>query len=522
MKVVGVIDIGTNSARLAVVHVASNHDSTILAQHKESIRLGEGEFSRNRITPAAADRGILVLRKFAEMARQYGASEVVAVATAAVREAQNRAEFVERARLEAGVELRVISGLEEARLIYLGVVSGVDLNSQKALFVDIGGGTTEMIVGDATDHFALESLKLGAIRLTEMFHSSKSGPISKKTYRAMLDYAHGAGSQAFRKMRAEGFDVAYGSSGTIMNLAEITAKRVGANVSSIRNYVLTYDDLRDTASMLCSLDLEKRRNVPGINPERADIIVSGAAILDSVMSGTGAQSIKISDRALRDGVLIDHVFQEDRLRDEYLSGSPRRRSILQLGRSCRFEERHSAKVTELALALFDQTREMGFHNLAEEERELLRYAAMVHDVGTFISIADHHKHSYYLISNWGLLGFDDREVEIIATVALCHRKMTPKKVRSPRLGPDDISLIQILSALLRIADGLDRSQLSLVNEAICRRGDGKNRLVLEVYATEDVPLEMWSLETKKSLFEETFGVRLDTKLITAPTRTAIR
>jgi len=160
--------------------------------------------------------------------------------------------------------------------------------------------------------------------------------------------------------------------------------------------------------------------------------------------------------------------------------------------------------------------------LAEEERELLRYAAMVHDVGTFISIADHHKHSYYLISNWGLLGFDDREVEIIATVALCHRKMTPKKVRSPRLGPDDISLIQILSALLRIADGLDRSQLSLVNEAICRRGDGKNRLVLEVYATEDVPLEMWSLETKKSLFEETFGVRLDTKLITAPTRTAIR
>lgn len=513
MKTLGIIDIGTNSIRLAVEHMDSKHASNTLAFHKEVVRLGEGEFAHNKLTKPAMNRGILVLRNFVDIARRYDASEIVAVATAAVREAQNRAEFVKRVREECGVDIKVISGLEEARLIYLGVVNGVDLNSSRGLFIDIGGGTTELITGDCRDHTFLESVKLGAIRLSEIFLEGRTGKISKKRYTKMLDYVRGAVNHAAQQVRAQGFDVMFGSSGTIMNLGEITARRVESNLTTLRNYCMSYKDLKDTIDILCNLSVEDRRNVPGINPERADIIVSGAAILDAITEEVGAGCIRISDRALRDGVLIDHLFQEDRVREEYLTTSARQRSILQLARSCSYEENHAAKVTELAGSIYQQIGSLGLHQFDDTENELLRYTAIVHDVGTFISHGDHHKHSYYLIRNWNLLGFDDEEVEIIATAAMAHRKISPKKAANGKLSAAARKQVEVMSAVLRIADSLDRSHLGLVNEVICRMQPGQDRVVMEIHASEDCPLEMWAFENKKSLFEEVFGVDVSIKRI---------
>jgi exopolyphosphatase/guanosine-5'-triphosphate,3'-diphosphate pyrophosphatase len=509
VKTIGVIDIGTNSVRLAVERIdARNHDSTTLALAKEVVRLGEGEFSHNKITPAAMERGIVVLKKFAEIADRYNVSEVIAIATAAVREALNKNEFVQRAKDEAGIDVKVVSGLEEARLIYLGVVSGVDLNCDRAMFVDIGGGTTELIVGDAKDYSLLDSVKLGAVRLADMFLTDRTGPISKKRYRKIVEYAQSASIHAARKICDLGFDCAYGSSGTIMNLAEITAKRVDPGVTSIRNYEMKYSDLAETASILCNLDLEGRRNIPGINPDRADIIVSGAAILDAVMTAAGAQSIRVSDRALRDGVVIDHIFQEDHIREEYLSHSTRQRSILQLGRSCQFDEGHGKNVSRLARSIFDQLKTLGVHDYGAGEQELLRYAAFIHDVGTFISYSDHHKHSYYVTRNWNLLGFDDEEIEIVATIALCHRKLHPEKVRPQRLNAQRRKLVTALAAILRIADALDRSQLGLIREVVLTLESGEKRLVVELDASDDCPMELWAFESKRSLFQEAFGLDL--------------
>jgi exopolyphosphatase/guanosine-5'-triphosphate,3'-diphosphate pyrophosphatase len=514
VKVVAVIDIGTNSIRLGVHQINAGQEQTRLVAHKEVVRLGQGEFAHNRISRDAMDRGLSVVCNFADIARYYGADEIIAVATAAVREARNRREFVDRAKLDCGVDIRVVSGMEEARLIYLGVVSGVELGQSRALIVDIGGGTAELAIGDAMDYRYLESVKLGAIRLADMFLRGESGPISKKRYRVLLDYVRGAAGTVFRKVRDHGFDVAYGSSGTIMNLAEVTARRLGNDITSIRNYRLSYSDLAETISMLCGLSLAERRNVPGINPERADIIISGAAVLDTIMRDTGAESITVSDRALRDGVLVDFLFQEQSAKQEYLQTSPRLRSVLELCKSCQFDEAHALKTAELADSIFVQLRDLGLHAYGKAETELLHYACLAHDVGTFVSASDHHKHSYYIIRNWNLLGFSDEEIEILATTAMCHRKAGPRKT-SPRLGSAVLRRVEVMASVLRVADALDRTQLGVVQSVECEYEPSKSKLTLQVKASVDCPLEMGWLETKKQLFEEVLGVDVEARLAIA-------
>jgi exopolyphosphatase/guanosine-5'-triphosphate,3'-diphosphate pyrophosphatase len=512
MKTIAAMDIGTNSLRMLVVRIDSVHNAKLLSTHKEVVRLGEGEFAHNRITPTAMERGLLVVRKFADIARKWGAEEIIAVATSAVREAQNRSEFEERALSEAGVDVRVVSGVEEARLIYLGIVSGLDMADSRGMFIDIGGGTTELIIGDHRDYQFLDSLKLGAIRLSNTFLAGETGPVSKKKYRRMLDYARGLSNLAVRKINEVGFDQAYGSSGTIMNLAEITAKRIGANVGSMRNFNMKYDDLSETIEILCDLSLEERRNVPGINPERADIILGGAAILDSVMASVGAPSITVSDRALREGIVIDYCFEEEHVKEEFLQTSARERSIFQLARTCHFEEGHAVRVRDLATSLFRQLRDLGLHSYGEREEDLLRHACIAHDIGSFVSHTSHHKHSYYLLRNWDLLGFDDEEIEIIATTALCHRKLTPKQVRPKKLDDSALRIVEVLTSTLQVADSLDISQLDLVTALIARdHRDG--RMILEIFARGNCELELWALERKKRLFEQTFGVKIDVRII---------
>ncbi len=514
MRTIGAMDIGTNSIRMLVVRIEEGHDCSVLSTYKEVVRLGEGEFTHNKLTRPAMERGLLVVRKFADIARRWGAEKIIAVATSAVREAQNRGEFEERALSECGVDVRVVSGVEEARLIYLGVVSGVDIGSSRGMFIDIGGGTTELIIGDHRDYQFLDSLKLGAIRLANIFLAGETGPVSKRKYRQMLDYSRGVSNLAVRKVNEIGFDQAYGSSGTIMNLAEITAKRKGASVSSMRNFNLKYDDLAETIQILCGLSVEERRNVPGINPERADIIISGAAVLDSILTSVGAPSITVSGRALREGIVVDYLFEEEHVREEFLQISARERSIMQLARTCHFEEGHAVRVRDLAVSLFRQLRDMGLHAYGDVEEDLLRHACITHDIGSFVSHTNHNKHSYYLLRNWDLLGFDDEEIEIIATTALCHRKLTPKQVRGKKLDASALRLVEVLTSVLQVADSLDISQLDLVNDVAVRdHRDG--RIILEIFARGACELEMWALERKKRLFEQTFGVKLDVRVIVA-------
>lgn len=530
MHILAAMDIGTNSVRLAVVEVQQRGTWTTLASQKQVVRLGEGEFAtgvkskkktseeapRHRLTEQAIARGALVCARFAEVARGYGATEIIALATAATREAENGDEFVERVRHLAGLDVRVVSGQEEARLIYLGVASGVELPSdQRALFMDIGGGSTELIVGDNHNYTFLDSLRVGAIRLTAEYVKDVAKPISQATWTTMQRHVRSMLAPAARAIDKVGFSVMYGSSGTVQNLAEIVARASAAqNPTSFRNYDLSLEDIQATAKRLCAMTIEQRRRIPGINPERADIIIGGSAILQTAMETVGAASIRISDRGLREGIIVDRLRREPQAVAEKAAADvdlgARLRSIRQLMRATRVDEPHANHVLQLALSLFDQWKALGLHDYGRA-RELLEYASLLHDAGFFISHTDHQQHSYYLVRHSELLGFNDREVEIIASVALYHRKALPRRkhLNFARLNQKTQRVIRVLSCALRFAEALDRSHLMLVRHVRCERKYKPDRVAMTLEASADAQLELWAAEGNAAAFEKTFGLPLE-------------
>jgi exopolyphosphatase/guanosine-5'-triphosphate,3'-diphosphate pyrophosphatase len=502
------MDIGTNSVRLMVVRLHPNQAVTTLTQQKEVVRLGEGEFADGHLQPEAIQRAVLVCRKLADLARRYGAEEIVAIATAATREAKNQAELVGRLHREAGLDVRVISGLEEARLIFLGIASGQHLGDRRALFIDIGGGSTELIVGDHASHQALASVKVGAVRLTNLFFlPGEDQPVSAARYALVQRYVANAAVRAVQQVREQPFELAIGSSGTIENLADIAAATLQGRRRA-RDEPLTQAALREVVGQLCALSLEERRRVPGMSPGRADIIIAGAAILDYFMDVLAVPEIQVSERGLREGLLVDYLARSGH-RHLVEDLSVRDRSVLQLGRACGFDEPHARQVARLAVALFDGTRELGLHRLGPAERELLGHAALLHDIGVFLSYGNHHRHTYYLVRNAELLGFDQTEIALMAAVARFHRKGYPGR-RRPELADLDKRArrsVAPLSTLLRLAENLDRSHAGLVSDlAFLPAGDGEAHL--QIRARGDCQLELWGVLGQAGPFERAFRRRL--------------
>ncbi len=507
-RVVGFIDIGTNSIRLLVVRINPNHSFTVLSQQKQQVRLGEGEFETHEILPNAIERAVVVCKKFVDLGRTFSAEEFVVVGTSATREATNRHELLERLRREVKIDVRVVSGLEEARLIYLGVSCSVHLGTRTAFFIDIGGGSTEIAVGGERESQLLDSFKLGAIRLTNRFFpGSGEKPVPLSRYKEVQQYVKNEIVLSIQKIKALNPTCAVGSSGTIINLAEIAARTLHPN-KKLDGTILNYRDLRKVIELLCALPLEERREVPGINPERADILIAGAAILEIFMKELSLKTITVSDRGLEDGLLVDYLSR----RDGFSRGgeiSLRERSILQLGRACGINEVHARTVIRLALALFDSARELKLHSFGDWERELLEHAAYLHDIGSFIAFSNHHAHSYYLIKNRELLGFDQKEIGIMANLARFHRKKAPgKKSRElAELDPHGQEVVRVLSIFLRLGESLDRSHAMLVRQARFSRME-KNTVVLSLAGQGDCQLECWGMENERPAFEKIFRKKL--------------
>jgi exopolyphosphatase / guanosine-5'-triphosphate,3'-diphosphate pyrophosphatase len=517
-SIIAAIDIGTNSIRLAVVRAEDDQRLTTLASHREVVRLGEGEFAKSEMTPAAMARGALVCAKFADVARGFGAADIIALATSATREAENREEFIEKVKRDADLEIRVISGVEEARLIWLGVSSGIELGSRKALLMDIGGGSTEVIIGNAEGHLILDSLKLGAVRLSDQFFQG-AGAFTPEHYAKVQDYVRGVAGQLRKRVKNVGFDVAFGSAGTITTLGSIVAKHTAdTSASSQRQPTFRLADLRDVVQMLLRLTLEERRRVPGIDANRAEIILGGAAILQTLMETFGADSMTVSERGLRDGILLDHLLKEDTTRAQFKAQSVRRRSILQLARACKYEAEHAEHTQTLCRKLFDELKRLGLHNYGDDEKELLDYAAITHDIGTFLSHSNHQKHAYYLVRNSDLLGFNDTEIDIVANVALYHRKGIPraKHANLAALSKGDRKRVSVLAAILRLAEGLDRGHLGTVKDVALKLAKSPRRFVLTLFSDTDAQMEIWGVNNNKDLFEFVFEAPLEVRAANLP------
>jgi exopolyphosphatase/guanosine-5'-triphosphate,3'-diphosphate pyrophosphatase len=505
------LDIGTNSVHGIVARMTPDEDGPrfeVLDREKAVVRLGSSAGDMRELDDAAIDRAVAALARFRQVAEAHGAP-IRAVATSATREAENRHEFLRRAWHEAGVRVEVISGVEEARLIYLGVLQAVPVFERRILLCDIGGGSTELLVGHRGEMLTARSLKLGAIRLTERFFGGQQ--LHPGSVDACRRHVRSTLAPMVREVHDAGIEVAVGSSGTIAALATMAAMRDGGpRPRTVRNLVLPRARLDDVVADLAAAPTpDDRAGLAGLDPGRADIILGGAIILEQVMHELGIEELLVSDHALREGVLLDTWRRRHGGSLHHLSDL-RRRSVLDLAQLMDSDPEHSAQVARLALALFDETS--GRHGLGDDARELLEAAALLCNVGLFLSHSQHHKHSAYVIrSTDRLAGFTDREVELISLVARYHRKAEPK-AKHPEwavLDESDQHMVRCLAGILRVAIGLDRNHAGRVAsvEAV---GDGDGlRIRVTERPGEDVSLELYAASTRKELLEAALGAPIE-------------
>lgn len=516
-KVVSFIDLGTNSVRLLVVKINRNYSYKVLRRQKDTIRLGDGEFDKNILSDAAMERAVSACRQYVDISHNFGAKEVITVATSATREAKNRGEFIRLMSEYAGADLNVISGDEEARLIYLGISSGIEIGKEKYFFFDIGGGSTEVIVGDQFDHYYLRSLKLGAIRTTGSFSLGKNdGILSDAEYEYLCGRLRDKVHHVARETKEYNITEAYGSSGTIISVITAAAKISDAccncstddsDDSSCQSAGI--DDIKALLEYLKTVPNDEKKKIQGISPERADIILAGTAILYVVMEECGIKRITVSERSLRDGMLVDYLSR--------IPGFPhaenmpvRKRSVRQLGRSCRIDEKHAMKVSDHALSLFDSGILAGIHNYSSEEREYLEHASYLHDLGQFISFSGHQNHSYYVITKSQLLGFDQKEKIIIGLISRYHRKKMPKKSDGGFncLSSEEQEMVIFLSALLRIAEYLERNHDERARECeflIPDDSSGSGSPKIRITSEEDCSSEIQLIEKDMKNLQKAFG-----------------
>jgi exopolyphosphatase / guanosine-5'-triphosphate,3'-diphosphate pyrophosphatase len=504
------IDIGTNSVHLVVARMTPGPDGPrfeVLEREKEMVRLGSGSGDMRELTPDAIDRGIEALHRFRQVAAVHDADRepwLRAVATSAVREAENRDVFIDRAWDEADVHVDVISGVEEARLIHLGVLQAVPVFDHQLLLVDIGGGSTELLVGKHGEVLASRSHKLGSIRLTQRFFGGdRLHPAAVDSCRR---FVRSTIAPFAREVRRLGFEVAVGSSGTIGALATMAAAQADRDVPrSVSNLVLRTEELDAVVELLVATKAKDRASLPGLDPKRADIILAGAIILEQVLHDLDVAELTVSDNALREGVLLDAWRRRHGGSLDHLSDL-RRRSVLHLLELMDDDPGHAVQVARLALEVFDATVEV--HGLPAGARETLEAAAMLSNVGLFIAHSQHHKHSYYVIrSSEHLSGFTDHEVELIAVVARYHRKAdpAPKHPEFASLRRADQELVRTLAGMLRVAIGLDRNHGARVHSLRCDISD--EQLVVRVTAQpgEDIALELYAADARKGLLEAALG-----------------
>ena len=502
---IAAIDIGTNSVHMVVARVASPERFEVLTRHKEMVRLGSGVGDMVHLEPDAIDRGVAALRRCQEIARGFGA-DVWAVATSAVREAENRDDFLDRAWEDAGVSINVISGVEEARLIQLGVLQSLPVFDKRLFLVDVGGGSTEVLFGAGGDVRYARSLKLGSLRMTRQFFPDGKVEVgSVDRCRRLIQSRIAA---PVHEAQGLDHDVAVASSGTAEALAEMALARRGEEVPSDMNgQRLTRKALGKVIGDLSSAGTTKERlALPGIDASRADILLGGAIVLEQVCDAFGVSELVISDYALREGVLLDALGRFGGTGLHHLSHL-RRASVMHLLEACDGDPDHAFTVARLALQLHDLLGER--LGLGPEDRELLEAAALLSNVGLFISHSAHHKHSYYVIRNSEhLTGFTDNEIELIAQVARYHRRSAPSEDKHPlfaALRPADRKRVRAMAGLLRVAIAFDRNHDGGV-EFVTASFDGDcMSLRLHPRDGRDLDLEVFSALDRRSLLESQLG-----------------
>jgi exopolyphosphatase/guanosine-5'-triphosphate,3'-diphosphate pyrophosphatase len=499
---IAAIDIGTNSVHMIVVQVRPDLSFEVIDREKDMVRLGAGGLDGRNLTPTAMGAALQTLSKFRRLAESHKVDEIIAAATSATREAENGGDFIAEVDRQTGIKIRVISGTEEARLIHVAAGYGVDIGGTTAVVVDIGGGSVEVTLGTASHLTLGRSFKTGVIRLTERF--VHSDPLSAANERRLVKYLNREMGAYLDQIAARGFDRVIGTSGTILSLGAMASSDDTSRVEDLRNLRVSAKALRRLRKRLVASDIEERLRIPAMDPRRADLSVAGSVLFDTILRKLGAEEFTLCDLALREGLVLDYIHRNSaKIRKAERYPDVRRRSVIELGERCGYWTEHAQQVARLALSIFDQTRSV--HGFADKEREWLEYGALLHDIGVHISYERHHRHSYYLIKNGDLRGFDPQETEVIALIARYHRQATPRKSHE---GYGDLPgtlrrSVRSLSAMVRLAEGLDRSHAqALAGLDLYPRSDD---YLARLRAVGDAELELWSAHRHVAPLEGILG-----------------
>jgi len=501
--ILGAIDVGTNSIHLIVVELDTAYGtSRTILRAREMVRLGGGDaLVRGVLGKKAMQRGVDAIARFAQAAHAAGAADIRAVATSAVRETMNGADFVDAVEAASGVRIAVLDATEEARLIHLGVSRGFAFDGRLICIFDIGGGSTEFVVGDADRPHFLRSVKLGSLRLYEDFLRDRETP---ESYDALDRHIASVVEPVASELAGYAFDVLVGTSGTVLGLAALAAASAGAAPERAHGFVVSVERLRELQGRLRAMTPAERRKVPGMNARRSDIIVAGNAVVLGIARALGREEFVVSERALREGIVVDYL-ERDVALGRRLDDQRTRRFDAAHALARRFGGvgGHDRHVGALALALFDRTR--GLHAFEPADRDALFAAALVHDVGRAIAASAHHKHGAYIVRNAGLPGWRPDEIETIALLVRYHRKALPKPTHLEwEAAPPAVrAKVEGLAALLRLADGLDCRKLALIS-AVQARVEA-DRVVLRLQATQDVTPETQATSFKADMFRRAFG-----------------
>ena len=503
---IAALDMGSNSFHLLVVEAHPDGRFDPIVREKEMLRLGDVVARLGQLPPDVADRVVDAVRRFRTLADGAGADELVACATSAIREAANGDALVDRIAEEAGVTVDVISGRDEARLIFGAVRASVVLDPPPALCFDLGGGSLEVMVGDGGGLRWATSVHLGVARLTaELVRDDP--PSSEDRERLRTRFLSVLGPVA-GEVAAFAPRVAVGSSGTLCDLARmVAARRDGAVPESINQFSFARDEFLGLHDRLMAMGAAERAKLPGLDPKRADQIPTGSTFLACAFELFGFERFTVSEWALREGIVLEAIGRHDPAEWDGDPGAIRASSVVGLARRCGWNEAHSRHVARLAVELFDRTSVL--HHLGPDDRDLLEHAALLHDIGEHVAVESHHKHTAYLVQHGRLRGFSPEEILTLASIARYHRRSDPKPSHEPfgQLPPDVQQRVTALAALLRLADGLDRGHGQVVDAIDVEVLDDAVRL--QVVASADCDLELWGTRRKRGLFERLFDRRLE-------------
>lgn len=502
----GAIDIGSNSVRLLVAEALRGSNYRILDEEREPTRLGRSVSSKGLLDDESMERTITALRTFKQIAAGYQVTSLRTIATCAVRESRNGPEFCRRVREQVGLDVEVISGDREARLAFASVQHAFDLSSKNVIVADIGGGSTELVFATGNLIESIFSTPLGAVRLTEQFgigDGVEEADFARGLVRLEEEVTSCLKKRTTRPLFAPHFLV--GCGGTFTTLAELMMAAKRETDVPVAGYRVSQAEVHHLLDRLSKMPLRGRRTIPGMMPDRADIIVAGLTIVDALLKRFRVNSVVVHTRGVRDGLVREMI--EESLGTSGDEPAQREAAIERLAAACSGELEHGRTVAALAGKMYEQLAEA--LGLAAGDRLLLECAARLQDVGYVINYDQHHKHSYHLIRNARLPGIRANDLEIIANVARYHRGAHPKRKHEnlSRLSSDDQQRVQRMAAILRLAGGLDRSRTQAVRDVAASVADG--RAVIEAVADEEPQVDLWGAERRTDLFEKVFGMPVE-------------